>query len=56
MSYRQRTNPLLQVDWVVILIYIALVTFGWFSICGATHEIGDTDFFSMDTRSGNHVH
>ena len=55
MSYRQRTNPLLQVDWVVILIYIALVTFGWFSICGATHEIGDTDFFSMATRSGKQL-
>ena len=55
MSYRQRTNPLLQVDWVVILIYIALLTFGWFSICGATHEIGDTDFFSLDTRSGKQL-
>ena len=55
MSHRQRTNPLLQVDWVVILIYIALVTFGWFSICGATHEIGDTDFFSMATRSGKQL-
>ena len=55
MSYRQRTNPLLQVDWVVILIYIALLTFGWFSICGATHEIGDTDFFSMATRSGKQL-
>ena len=55
MSSRQRTNPLLQVDWVVILIYIALLTFGWFSICGATHEIGDTDFFSMDTRSGKQL-
>ena len=55
MSYHQRTNPLLHVDWVVILIYIALLTFGWFSICGATHEIGDTDFFSMDTRSGKQL-
>ena len=55
MSYHQRTNPLLHVDWVVILIYIALLTFGWFSICGATHEIGDTDFFSMATRSGKQL-
>ena len=55
MSYSQRTNPLLQVDWVVILLYIALLTFGWFSICGASHEIGDTDFFNMATRTGKQL-
>ena len=40
---------------VVILLYIALLTFGWFSICGASHEIGDTDFFNMATRTGKQL-
>lgn len=48
-------NPLLRVDWAVVLIYIALLTFGWFSICGASHEIGDTDFFSIATRTGKQL-
>ena len=38
--------PLLRVDWLIILLYIALLAFGWLSLCGASHEIGDTDFIS----------
>lgn len=48
-------NPIFRVDWVVILIYIALLAFGWISICGASHEIGDTDFFSLSTRTGKQL-
>lgn len=47
--------PLFMADWVVILLYVALLTFGWFSICGASHEIGDTDFFSWGTRTGKQL-
>ena len=28
---------------------------GWVSICGASHELGDTDFFSWGTRSGKQL-
>lgn len=42
-------------DWVVLLIYLVLLVFGWISICGATHEIGDTDFLSWSTRTGKQV-
>lgn len=48
-------NPIFRVDWVVILIYMALLAFGWISICGASHEIGDTDFFSLSTRTGKQL-
>lgn len=47
--------PFLSADRVVLLIYIALLVFGWFSICGASHEIGDTDFFSWETRTGKQL-
>ena len=39
-------------DWVTIFIYVALVICGWFSVCGASYDYGDMDFFSLDTRSG----
>jgi len=42
-------------DWMIVLIYIALLVFGWFSVCGATHEIGDTNFFDWTSRSGKQL-
>ncbi|MBQ8226530.1 MAG: rod shape-determining protein RodA [Bacteroidaceae bacterium] len=48
-------NPLLAADWVVILIFITLLGFGWMSVCGASHEIGDTDFLSWETRTGKQL-
>lgn len=47
--------PLLRVDWLIILLYIALLAFGWLSLCGASHEIGDTDFISWGTRTGKQL-
>ena len=41
-----------SLDWWTISIYIALLTFGWVSVCGASYTYGDTDIFSLSTRSG----
>lgn len=55
MNDRRIGNPALRADKVVILLYLLLLVGGWFSICGASHEIGDTDFFSWSTRSGKQL-
>lgn len=55
MSDNSGGYPMFRADWLVILIYTALLAFGWVSICGASHEIGDTDFFSWSTRSGKQL-
>lgn len=39
-------------DWMTICIYLMLVIFGWFSVCGASYDYGEIDFFSFDTRAG----
>ena len=44
-----------SVDWITICIYLALVVLGWTSICGASYDYGDMDFFSMDTRVGKQL-
>ena len=44
-----------SVDWITIAIYMALVILGWVSICGASYDYGDMDFFSMDTRAGKQM-
>ena len=44
-----------SLDWWTIIIYLALLTFGWVSVCGASYSYGDTDIFSLDTRSGMQI-
>ncbi len=39
-------------DWWVISIYVILVIAGWFSICGASYDFSDRDFFDFSTRAG----
>ena len=48
-------NPIKSVDWITIAIYLALVVLGWISICGASYDYGDMDFFSMETRAGKQM-
>ncbi len=44
-----------SVDWFTIVIYLALIIFGWFSVCGASYDYGQTDFFSFASRSGKQM-
>ena len=44
-----------SLDWWTIGIYLALLTFGGISVCGASYTYGDTDIFSLDTRSGMQI-
>lgn len=44
-----------SLDWWTILIYMALLVFGWLSVCGASYTFGDTDIFSLSTRSGMQI-
>ena len=44
-----------SVDWITILLYLALMIFGWVSICGASYTYGDNDIFALGTRSGMQI-
>ena len=44
-----------SLDYWTILIYIALLTFGWISVCGASYTYGETDIFALSTRSGMQI-
>ena len=44
-----------SLDWWTILIYLALLTFGWLSVCGASYSFDDPDIFSLSTRSGMQI-
>lgn len=44
-----------NVDWWTIGLYLILVILGWFSICGASYNYGEPDFFDFSTRAGKQL-
>lgn len=48
----RRDNIWKSLDWVTIVIYLMLIVFGWFSVCGASYDYGDRDFLDFSTRAG----
>jgi rod shape determining protein RodA len=44
-----------SVDWWTVAVYVALVVFGWFSVCGASYDYSDMDFLSFSTRAGKQL-
>ena len=48
-------SKLRSIDWWTIAIYVALLAFGWISVCGASYTFNETDIFSLDSRSGMQI-
>ena len=55
MSDKPLRYPAFNADGLTIVLYLALIAFGWVSICGASHELGDTDFLAWSSRSGKQM-
>ena len=55
MAGDKEKGVLRSMDWWTICIYVALLTFGWISVCGASYTYGETDIFSLSTRSGMQI-
>src|SRR3712207_7551601 len=51
----KQPSILRSLDWWTICLYIALLAFGWISVCGASYTYGDTDILSFSTRSGMQI-
>ena len=52
---KKEQSVLRSIDYWTILIYVALLAFGWLSVCGASYTYGDTDIFALSTRSGMQI-
>lgn len=49
----RRKEPIFKtLDWVTVVIYLLLVTFGWFSICGASYDYSEHNLLDFSTRAG----
>lgn len=45
----------MSIDWITILLYVVLITWGWFSVCGACYDFNHPDLFSFETNSGKQL-
>ena len=51
----RQQGVLQSLDWWTIAIYMALLVFGWMSVCGASYSFSDPDILSLSTRSGTQI-
>lgn len=53
---KQERGILMSLDWVTIVIYMALLGLGWMSVCGASYDFDQgMNFFDFSTRSGMQI-
>ena len=52
---RRNVDIIGRLDWVTILIVVAIMVCGWFSICGASADLENPDLFSFATRPGKQL-
>ena len=57
MAQKTDNQPsvLRSLDWWAMGIYVALLIFGWMSVCGASYSFSEPDVFSLSTRSGMQI-
>ena len=55
MIDNKQPSVLASLDWWTIGIYLALLIFGWVSVCGASYNYGDNEIFSLGARSGMQI-
>lgn len=54
MAYK-KDSIFKNLDWWTVLLYLVLVICGWFSICGASYDYGDPNFFDLTSRAGKQL-
>ena len=52
---RRNVDILGKLDWLTILLVVAIMVCGWFSICGASADLENPDLFSFSTRPGKQL-
>ena len=45
----------LSIDWITILLYVILIVWGWFSVCGACYDFNNPNLFAWETNSGKQI-
>lgn len=48
-------NIFVSIDWFTIALYLILLIWGWFSVCGACYDFNHPDVFAWNTNSGKQM-
>lgn len=51
----RKTQFIKNIDWVIVLLYLAMVIFGWVCIYGASYNYEDAAFWDMNYRYGKQL-
>lgn len=51
----EKNNIFYGIDWVLVILYITLVGFGWMNIFAATTTDNNSDIFDLSTRFGKQL-
>ena len=52
---RRSVDIMGKLDWLTVLIVLAIMVCGWLSICGASANVENVDMFSFTTRPGKQM-
>jgi len=52
---QQRNNTKLEIDWLLIILYLALIGFGWMNIYSASSSAEHSEIFDFGTRYGKQI-
>ena len=52
---QERNNIFLGIDWLLVLLFVVLVGFGWLNIYAATINEASTSIFDLSTRCGKQI-
>ncbi|MBR2153970.1 MAG: rod shape-determining protein RodA [Bacteroidaceae bacterium] len=52
---QEQKSIFLSIDWITITLYVVLIIWGWFSVCGACYDFSHPDLFSWQTNSGKQL-
>ncbi|MCQ2113078.1 MAG: rod shape-determining protein RodA [Bacteroidaceae bacterium] len=53
--YNSNKGIFMSLDWITIALYVILIVWGWFSVCGACYDYNNPDVFSFDLNSGKQL-
>jgi rod shape determining protein RodA len=53
--YYRKTSIWGTIDWLIILLYVIMVSAGWLSICGASYEYDNVGLFDPSGRPGSQL-
>ncbi|RLD62360.1 MAG: rod shape-determining protein RodA, partial [Bacteroidetes bacterium] len=53
--YKRKTNIWNNIDWLTVLLYLALIIFGWVNIYSAVYNEGHQSIFDISQRYGKQL-